>query len=366
MKINYLFFLFLGLFITSSCCNSSSNYPEQVNYLKKHAVSPQDYLVEKFKTSDIILLGEDHAIKNNVEMVGDLIPVLYKAGVYNLTVEFGAFEKQKAIDSLLSAPSYDENLVRRIMYFYNVGWAYKEYMDLYRKAWSFNQTLKEGEKPFRVVNMSYHYNWIGFDPDKDNNPNDKVFYLGPCDDFRAALIEREIIEKGEKTLVLTGSIHAYTSYVLSTGYKTLGSILYAKYPEKVFNVYLNYPVIDKTYTHMQLIANGALDEIMKDCHLSKAGFDFKGTPMGDLTDSSALAIGHDNFTLKDYFDGCIYLGPASQMEGCTFDSLFFQEHTWKEIYSEVPDKNWNNPKDSISYMNKIKSYVVISDRYKIE
>ena len=76
---------------------------EAVKYLKQHPKSPKDYLVSKFKNYPIVLLGEDHAVKENLDFVKSLIPDLYKAGVYNLCMEFGAFEKQKELDELLNS-----------------------------------------------------------------------------------------------------------------------------------------------------------------------------------------------------------------------------------------------------------------------
>lgn len=40
----------------------------------------------------------------------------------------------------------------------------------------------------------------------------KVFPLGNTEDFRSALLEREVLSYHEKILVLTGTIHAFTSY----------------------------------------------------------------------------------------------------------------------------------------------------------
>src|SRR5699024_1485833 len=100
-----------------------------------------------------------------------LIPKLYKAGVYNLGMEFGASENQETLDSLLTAPSYDKEIAREVMYSYNVGWAYQEYQDIYQAAWKFNENLPEGKKPFRILNLSYQYDWSNFNHDDVRTPN---------------------------------------------------------------------------------------------------------------------------------------------------------------------------------------------------
>src|SRR5580765_8055208 len=74
------------------------NFQTQIDYLNKYGKPPDQYVIDKSKTYDIILLGESHALKNNLDFVMQLIPELYKAGIYNLGMEFGASEDQQRLD----------------------------------------------------------------------------------------------------------------------------------------------------------------------------------------------------------------------------------------------------------------------------
>lgn len=51
-----------------------------VAYLRDEAMAPDDYLVSKFKKADIVLLAEDHGVKENLDFVRNLIP---KLGIFS-------------------------------------------------------------------------------------------------------------------------------------------------------------------------------------------------------------------------------------------------------------------------------------------
>jgi len=89
---------------------------ELVAYLKAHEMAPEDYVIEKFKTYDFVFLGEYHRIKHDVELVHSLIPRLYKAGIYNLGIEFGCYEDQDQVDALITGKTYSEDVARRLMF----------------------------------------------------------------------------------------------------------------------------------------------------------------------------------------------------------------------------------------------------------
>lgn len=138
-----------------------------VGYLSSHAQTPEEYVVSKFSNHDIVFIGEYHRIKHDVELIQKLIPLLYKAHVYNLGMEFGGHEYQDKVDQLITAKSYDENLARWLMFHFRVDWGFKEYEDIYRAAWQLNRSLPTGARKFRVVNLGYRTNWSAL---KERNP----------------------------------------------------------------------------------------------------------------------------------------------------------------------------------------------------
>lgn len=367
----------------ASSASSDVPTPEALKkYLEQNWRSPEQYIIEKFKTRDVILLSEEHAIKHNLELAQQIIPELYRAGVYNFGVEFGAFEDQALADSLVTAPEYNEDIARRIMFNYNVGWVYQEYRDIYKAAWNLNKSLPAKAKKFRILNISYKYNWAGCDDKyfgiRTAETYNRIFNKGNTEFYRAGVIKSQILDKHEKVLVLCGFGHAYTRY--NTPYydyreehfyrfdsHRMGNILYRLAPTKVFTILLHYPFEGKTYGPMILYppAGGAIDVVMKKFADKRVGFDLVKTPFGALRDTSQYSIGYPDFKLSDMADGYIYQKPFSEYEGCTIDKNFFTEANWPEVKRNYPDKDVERvPESKEAYLERISRYVDLKWRYR--
>lgn len=348
---------------------------KQVSKQIKNAQAPDDYIISKFKDYDFIMLGEDHGVKNNLELVINIIPKLYQAGITNIAMEFGAQEMQAKLDSLLSAPKYDEQLARDMMYFYNVGWAYKEYPAIYKAVWEFNKTLPTDAKKFRVVNLSYYYDWGKFTNPRTPEVMSKVFYKGPISVFRKDIIENEILKKNEKGLALMGGVHTFSRYRFRTpDYKmdlfdtssdlTTGNKLYRDYPSRIFNIMLHSPFTDKNHKGDFISpADGEIEAYMMLNGNKPIGFDLVNSPAGKLRDNNCFSIGYENFTMGDLYDGYIFLAPLSQLEGCSIDKDFFKGHPWSETEKQLPDPDWHRPANQEEYWSQIIKFVNLRDRY---
>jgi len=378
-QIKFLCVLGAIIFVMLTKTNAQqTSFAKEVAYLKENGKTPADYIVGKFSTYDIVLLGESHAIKENLDFVASLIPRLYKAGVYNLGMEFGASEMQTKLDSLLNAPQYNEQVARDMIYFYNVGWAYKEYPEIYRAVWRFNKSLPGNAKKFRIINLSYQYNWSAFEVQGTPESRSKIFYKGTIDKYRAEIVEKQVIEKNEKALLYVGSVHAFAKFTSGISKSNndnltdlddnlfLGNWLYKKHPEKVFNIILHCTFFSRPDKQGAEVspANGAIEKIMKSLKYKPVGFDLIHSPLSNLPDNSTYSQGYDDFSIGQLFDGYIFLKPFDQMTGCAIDSQFFNNRSWAETKKQIPDPNWFVPKNMDDYWAKIKSYVNIRQRYK--
>ncbi|MCI1647311.1 MAG: hypothetical protein LKI29_03115 [Bacteroides sp.] len=351
-----------------------------VRYLKSNWKTPEHYVVDKFKNHDIIFLSEDHGIKHNLVLIHTLIPLLYNAGIYNLGMEFGASEDQKRLDSLITAPQYSEKVAREIMFDYNVGWAIKEYLDVYKAAWKLNRTLPRNKKKFRIINLSYKFNWNSCNSEafgiKTPKTVSQIFYKGGTEEYRAMIVKKMIIDKHEKILILTGGLHAFTRYqqpeydyyekhfyhLLN---RSFGNLVYKMAPQKVFTILLHYPFESQDRTALLSPAMGMIDKVMQNFEDKRTGFDLHDTPLGALPDTSFFSIGHPDFKLGDMADGYIYQKAFKDYEGCTFDTLFFIGKKWTEILKYYPDQDIRRkPKSLDEYKKQIQSFLNIKERYK--
>ncbi len=317
------------------------------------AQTPDDYLLAKFRSADIVLLGEDHAVKQSVAFVAKAIPKLYAAGVSNLVMEFGAEEDQATLDRLVTAPTYDAAAARQLMFNYNVMWSWQDYRDLYRAVWAFNRTLPRGKPPFRIVNMSYVFDWSGFSGTRTPETLRQVFPRGMVDQFRAERIAREVLDKGQKALVLTGTLHAFTRFAAGQtqsdgdGFcqrtaNALGNRLHAAYGSRITNVMLHQslPALPGRRAVFEQPGDGAVERIMRQNGNRPAGFDLRGAPMGSIRDYSYYGICDRDFTLADLFDGYIFLVPFKDLRAATPDAGFVDEANLARAIEQFPDPDW--------------------------
>ena len=356
---------------------SAAEAGQLARFLVEYGKPPERYVVDAFRKRDVILLAEDHAVRENLELVHALIPLLYEAGVYNLGMEFGASEDQAALDALVTGDRYDEELARRLMFNYNVGWAFVEYMDVYRRAWELNRSLPPGARKFRILNISYRYDWSGYEGEKTPAAMQKVFHKGNTERYRADLIRREILDRREKVLVLTGTVHAFTryrmpvyDYLAERFYRLedrqLGNLLYAQAPDRVWTIVLHQPFYGSPGAPGPQVrpAGGAIDQVLAALPGRRAGFDLLGTPIGNLPDASYYATGYRDFRLADFADGYVYLAPFDELHGCTIDEEFLTEANWPETRAQYPTREWRpRPASREEYLGEIRDYADLSKRY---
>ncbi|MFN7116229.1 MAG: ChaN family lipoprotein [Saprospiraceae bacterium] len=356
-------FNLLLIILSFTALNGQNNTDELIKFIKDHALTPEQYIIEKFKKNDVVLLGEQHIVKQNLLFVQGLIPLLYKNGVYTIGMEFGAYENQSLLDSLVTAKAYNEKLAEKMMFDYNVTWAYKEYVGMAKAAWEFNRTLPKNARTFRILNLSYIYHWEKFNGKRDVATMQAVFSQGTIDQFRANVIEKEVLSKKEKILALVGTPHAYTKYgspyflynadnFCAYDYNWLGNRLYAKYPNKIFNIILHQAFtkkIDDRYIPISPL-DGKIETLMAQNGNKPVGFDLINTPVGKLKDESIHSLCYNNFTINQLFDGYIFLQPLKALEGCTIIPDFVNEKNIEQALQQFPDPDWHQKVSTLQEM----------------
>jgi len=351
------------MFLSSAAAAASDPYASHAAAVAETSRPPIDYVVGKFDSADVVLLGEDHAIRQTLEFVESLVPRLYRAGVRNLVMEFGAAEDQQELDRLLTASIYDPAEAKRLMFHYNSAWSWIEYRRLYEAAWRFNRTLPEGKPPFRIVNMSYVYRWDQFESPRSVAVLQRVFWRGTIDGFRADVIETEILMRGEKALVLTGTPHAFSRYAMpmtddnADGFcrfddNWLGNRLLRRHPGKVVSILVHqpFPSMPGGGSAYEQPALGAIERILAALGNEARGFDLRNGVVGTLPDRSYYSMCHADFVLADFFDGYVFLAPIDQLRPATPDLGFVSEENLPEAMRNFPDPDWKpRPPDLVAF-----------------
>jgi hypothetical protein len=319
-------------------------------YLREQGMTPEAYVIDKFRDHDIVILGEHHFIKHDVELVQALIPRLYEAGVRDLGIEFGCREFQDRADALVTADTYDEALARWIMFQWGSYWPYVEYLGLYRKAWELNRSLPSGAPKFRIVSLDYRPRFDLVTERMTPALTEAVWFKGPRDEYMARTIIDEFVKKRKKALVYVGQHHAFTRYhAPEYDFETkrldglfvgsAGNIVWRKIRGKVFQICLHYPWTTaagaRTYDYP---VGGVVDRLLTEFPGRRVGFDVAGSPFGELADKGTFyALGHKTFTFGDFCDGYICQKPFGEYEGCSVDPLFITAENFAEAVAHLPN-----------------------------
>ena len=262
-----------------------------------------------------------------MEVLKNTIPLLHKNGITRLGVEFALYSDQDTIDTILTAPNYDEDAVFTLLFNRMVIWGYQEYADIFRSAWKVNQNLRKGEKPFRIVGLNVRQYWEFFQSEKDMKKPEvlqAVFADGVPDVHMAEVVAREFLNKGEKALVFTSLQHAFTDHVVQDyaenaeemgldDTRRLGRIIHEKAGDRVGTIIMHAPWPND---RAQFLAVHPMDAVLEklvdslDEERYYFGFFTADTPFGELgAGRNDFTKGYAKLTLADMCDGYIVTGP---------------------------------------------------------
>ena len=332
-----------------------------VAYLKANGKPPIEYVVDKFKQHDVVILGEGHRVRETCEFVSDLIePLYYQAGIRYLAMEFLKYKNTSLANQLVTGETYDEELVLDLFRDYGEIWGYQEYMDILRAVWQVNHTLPPKAKKFIV---------IGLDSDWDINVlrTGRSLWRLPGviqrmiarDKFMAKVLDWKVLKKDQKALVHIGGHHDFTRYrqpIVKNGELVreipprFGCILYEKYKDKIFQIMLHRrhsspKIIITGEAKSQPPLIGFLEDVLAKNGNVPVGFDVEGTPFAPLRDSKNYLFAYQNYVVfSDIAQGYIFLKPLKKLNLVSWANGFVNEDNY-EILQDHLQKRGRIKKD---------------------
>ena len=349
--IRKLSLLFLALHISSAASEGQNQMFQSLN------LQPIPELVSGlFKQFDVLFLGENHRIKQQVEFVSTLIPVLQKQGVHILFYEFTNYSDTKLSDSLLIAPEYNEPMVWQMLRKSEWDWAWQEYADNFRAAWEVNRRRKQGEPPFRIVGMMPDINYAAIQTpeDWDNDDKKRAFWDFEHNKTWQEVIETEALTKGQKALVYCGAHHAFSKFrhpiVIDDRFIRFendreGTECYLKYPGRTATILFYNPLSRKPQLGSNYIRpfSGIIDSVTASLPktLQTFGFLTSVSSLGESIDTlSFYSMGYGTIKMKDLTDAFIVTGPVNEYKTCTLIPGFIMEKDLPEVTIQAYPYNW--------------------------
>jgi hypothetical protein len=361
-------FLYLVVCLSVGCAavGESSEEPPELDpalrtqletWLSENGLPPEEFVLALFKDHDVVFLGEQHRIRNNVTFVQSLIEPLYEAGIYVLATEFVRREDQDLLDSLITGDQYDESLAKRIGFQQSVMWAYREYLDVYRRAWELNRGLDEGQPQFRVLALNDSPDWSHVRTEEDRQSHEvmKRVWRGGGEHFWAETI-LEAVRSGEKVLVHCGIHHAFSEYRQPVVHKgelvrmnetRVGNFVFKEIGKKCVTIFLHAYWNGPEGYGDQLIhpADGVIDALMLGLSggPKPVGFLLRDTPFGEIRPRNCVyRHGYDDFRLSDFCDGWIYDRPISEFKGMTVIDGWITEENLEYAQQQMPNPRFRN------------------------
>lgn len=387
----------------------SSDYDIFVDYLDNYGQEPTDYIVEKCKTHQLVILGEWHHLIEYERFVRDIIPDLYyKAGVRYIVFESIIVTHNGKTEALVTGKEYDESLALEIAQADGYSdWGDKEYWDILKAIWELNINLPKDSEPMHAIGMEipkdykldklWQRNQI---ENKDLIARAESQHLLEMlrDENMAAAVEQYVLNKGGKGLVLVGQNHSFTHYsqpfpnvhdpfwtmpfsnkvdAVIIKWPRMGTILYQEYGDRIFQIGLHGPhtsprsvteelssltkqdddsllfrFLSASSPQEQPVIQDLVEKIMTERGNVPVGFDVVNSPFANLRDRRSYYFHFQpSVRLSDLNRGYIFLKPwkdltfSSWMEGYVSQDLYDNNKIYRMYYDLLYHQDWKNAQE---------------------
>ncbi len=309
--------------------------------LKANGKPPIEYVVDKFKQHDVVILGEGHRVRETCEFVSDLIePLYYQAGIRYLAMEFLKYKNTSLANQLVTGETYDEELVLDLFRDYGEIWGYQEYMDILRAVWQVNHTLPSKAEKFIVIGIDSNWDINVLRTGRSLWKLPGTFYrMAKRDKFMAKVLDWKVLKKGQKALVHIGGHHDFTRYrqpiakngkLIAEVSPRFGCILYEKYKDKIFQIMLHrrHSRSDEAKSQPPLII--FLEDVLAINGNVPVGFDVESTPFAPLRDSKNYLFAYQNYVVfSDIAQGYIFLKPLEKLNLVSWANGFVNKENYE-------------------------------------
>lgn len=316
-------------------------------YLEHNYKTPVNYVLSKFEAYDIVILGEMHRVKQQLELYHQLIPLLVENGVNIIATEFARREMQSDLDRLVTAKEYDLDLAKYITIKQEAFWGFQEYLDIYYHVWKYNHD-KPKTKQIRMIALNDPIKWDVYNKicrkynRKPDNDEMKYIFEDCGEQYWLNAIKQNCSVGKEKILAIMGSHHAFTKYklpiyeiekgkVIYKGFSDncFGNYLFEEYGNKVFNICFHDPWQHKFDSKKSVQPGEGIIEKVISPKYNSVGFDLKDSPFGQLpSNDSIYSIGLPDYSIDRMFDGYIYTCPLKELAPVTPSIDFFTENNF--------------------------------------
>ncbi|PKP01381.1 MAG: hypothetical protein CVU11_15425 [Bacteroidetes bacterium HGW-Bacteroidetes-6] len=345
MKTTILMFMLIWSCLNLTAQQKISGYSPEIEpyigFIKEKQTSPATYLLEKFKTHDVIVFGErDHRDITQYYFIEKLIYMeeFYKQ-VSVIYTEVGSSNYNDTLNKILQNQFLSETEVDRKLLeiyrdiSYQGFWEKYNFFYLWKTVFHFNQS--HPEYPISIKMTSHPFDWNEITDTAvcrmKTNEIEKNYDEAMAEFFIKNFEENEGKERS-KAFVIMNYPHSLRKWASKKGdiiESFFGSYINKKYSDRVCFLIVN----PYTINSLQPVAHGKWDAAFKYCEYKNIGFDFRNSPFGKDT----FDIWSENgiLSFEELYDGMIYINPTSECESVIGIPNFIDKKFAKEFVRRI-------------------------------
>ncbi len=325
-----------------------------INFIKEIHAEPMSYLLDKFKTHDVVVFGErDHRDITQYYFIEKLINTeeFYKQ-VSVIYTEVGSSNFNDTLNKILQNHSLKKAEVEKKLIeiyreiSYQVFWEKYNFFYLWKTIYKFNQS--HPDYPISIKMTSHPFDWSEITDTAicraKTNEVEKYYDESMAEYFLKSFEENKDSIRNKAFVIMNypHSLRKWSSQNGETEEDFFGSYISKKYADRVCFVIVN-PYTINTF---QPVANGKWDAAFKYCEYKNIGFDFQNSPFGKDTFDVWYENGILNY--EELYDGIIFINPTSDCESVVGIPGFIDKKFAKEYLRRI----------------KLRSYVYRGKEYK--
>jgi len=318
------------------------------NKANKSLKDPIEYVLEKLKDHDLVMIGERHWTHEEPVFIQNLIQrCLEKRMIKVVFIEFGGFEDQWRIDTFMESPQYDPKpIVDVLRNSYELGWGYQEYFDILKLIYDENRKRPSSERvklvlvdsPSSLASLEKQlYECVARSPVPENQKWQMVSWLRESftdrDHFMADVIEMYSQSLGPvRAIYYAGSSHIRKDLRIKDygrRFFSAGGILARKYPGRVCS--LTFHMEPRFWQN----ANDFdyIEELFEKGGKKSFGIDTNDSRIVQLKLKSNIF--KTGVALKEAFDGYIMLNQNKDYHPCDIVPGFYDDEFAKIIWDKL-------------------------------
>jgi len=303
-----------------------------VDYLKKNAKAPKEFLLNALASHKIVVYGEIHRRKTSWDLWKTTIkdPSFVK-NVGTVFMELSS-DKQKELDTFFANKELDTEIILDI--FREVqfsGWYDKGMYEFIIELWKLNKKLPKN-KQIRVVIVDIPRPFHSF-KSKEEMRNHFKNTLDRNEQMATIIAETiKTQHSNRNNLFIVGAAHAYKSAVPGIGVGRPRSVakptavaqLVTLFSDKdVFTIFPHTPILNNNGSIYGKIRNGMFDKAFAEAGNKAMAFNLKDSPFGKEPFGGLHEIAYDRRagSYEDNYDAYMFLEPLESEQ----DEYFLYE-----------------------------------------